>query len=223
MRFLFSMNPISNKGLLLASGPKDIGRFHLIRAIVEELALKECSYYIHRNEIETNRMTDHNILIFDETVLNDHQVEQIKSWVNVSSIYIFGRLHDDRLHRLIPAAESFYRWKSVCEYCKEVAAFEYEGVICCRQCRNKCIMKSCSKRAGSKRTLDFQEQTNHETNENMVTDDTSNKKRRLNSDSSSVIVVSDTTSNKSFDSEPPTMTTLPLADATNAWGSPINA
>ena len=125
-----------DKCLVICSGPKDIARCPIINSIKEESNLKLKSWRVHHDEFKTSNMLDVNIVIFTLKHMTDQDMDEIKAGANKAAIHVFGLNDDERLHRLIPLAEAYVKWVSVCEYCCNDATFQLEGNIICRRCIN---------------------------------------------------------------------------------------
>lgn len=50
--------------------------------------------------------------------------------------YIFGQSEDHKLVSLVPFADDFSKWSSLCHDCHLSASFTENGKILCRKCRN---------------------------------------------------------------------------------------
>lgn len=133
------------KTLVISTGPKDIARSSLIRAICEETALKMKSYKLQNNEFDVNQLADVNVLIFSERGINQTEQDNISTCANLCAMFVFGRNDDKRLHEMIPDAEQYFKWISVCEYCHCDGHFNFEGNIVCRACQQNLIAKNKQK------------------------------------------------------------------------------
>ena len=193
------------KKLFIVSGPKDIARHSLIHTIMQEARLKNQGAKIQQNSFSVNDLTDHNIIIFDSDIINDCQMANIIKCANAYAIYVFGTNKDLNLHKMIPEADMYEKWISICECCHEAASFDHEGVIMCRSCRNDAFLKSQAK----KQKIDPLEPQP--------------KRARIESDSSSVLCLDDSiSSNRSNgNDEPPTLTSIQNIDTSAAWMSPV--
>ena len=186
-----------DKCLAVCSGPKDIERCPLIQSIKEEAGLKHKNWKVQRNEFILDHLVDVNIILFVEKEISEFEYQDILLGANKSSIHVFGMNSDKRLHELIPHAESFTRWSSICEYCSSDAVFLVFGNIVCRECKINLLEED---KHTSKQTIaDSPEGAN--TNKRKVDLNSS-----LNSDSSSVMLIEPKRAN--FNETPPTMTTI---------------
>lgn len=180
-----------NKCLIICSGPKDIARCPIINSLKEEANLKLKSWKVHHDGFKMKDMLDVNIVIFQLKHMTEDDKNEIIAGANETAIHVFGLNDDTLLHQLIPLAESYERWVSVCEYCVNDTVFQLEGNIICRQCMN--MLKSKDKN-------------------DPVSKDTASGKRKFNpdssgsSDSSSVQIIEPKRSNMNI--TPPTMTTI---------------
>ena len=50
--------------------------------------------------------------------------------------YVFGLSDDQKLVNLVPFADDFMKWSSICHDCHLSASFMEYGKILCRRCRN---------------------------------------------------------------------------------------
>ena len=71
--------------------------------------------------------------------------DNILTCSNLAAIYVLGKNQDELLHNLIPEAEQFQKWVSICEFCVSDGVFDYEGTIVCRACRQDLISKEKEK------------------------------------------------------------------------------
>ena len=170
--------------LVISTGPKDIARSPLIRSINEESALKMKSYRLQQDEFDINMLADVNVLVFSNQNISELDYKNIVQCANLSAIFVFGRNDDDLLHKMIPQAEEFHKWISICEFCLNDGHYDVDGVITCRACKNdlqnkeKIKLRNLNGRANipnkaKKRKLDFSPETTSssvefisETNEN---------------------------------------------------------
>ena len=190
----FRMFILSKAALSISSGPKDISRHPFIRSITEEANLKSKSYRIQKNEFDAGLIMDCNIIIFDTTKMTESDYNNILECANITWIYVFGTNDDTWLHKLIPAAESYSKWLSVCEYCFNAAAFDLHGTIVCRPCRREIIEIDQKKSNGAKRSG----------KEN-------NKRKRSDKSSSSSVECIEAKSTK-LDTTCPSLESLPIWD-----------
>ena len=182
-----------NKTLVISTGPKDIARSGLIRSVCEEATLKMKGYKIQNDTFDVDQLTDVNILIFANKNVSQVEYDNIITCANLCAIFVFGRNDDKLLHDMIPEAEQYFKWISVCEYCHLDGHFNYEGNIVCRACQQDLTAKKNQKRKHKEMADSFPKTNNP-------------KKRKLsfNSSSSSCeIVEPDNTTNVL-----PSMTTI---------------
>ena len=135
-----------NKTLVISTGPKDIARSSLIRSVCEEAALKSKGYKIQNDIFDVDQLTDVNILIFANKNVSQVEYDNIITCANLCAIFVFGRNDDKLLHDMIPEAEQYFKWISICEYCHSDGHFNYEGNIVCRACQQDLRAKSNQKR-----------------------------------------------------------------------------
>ena len=180
-----------DKCLVVCSGPKDIARCPIINSLKEESNLKLKSWKVHHDGFKMEDMLDVNIVIYTLKHMTEQDKDEIVMGANKAAIHVFGLNDDKHLHQLIPLAEAYERWVSVCEYCCNDAVFQLDGNIICRQCINLLKLKEKTETTGSQ---------------------TPANKRKFNpdssgtSDSSSVLIIEPKRSN--LNDTPPTMTTL---------------
>ena len=129
----------AEKYLVVCSGPKDIERNPLIQSIKEEAGLKYKEWRVQRNDFNLDNLVDVNIILFIDREMTETEFQDILIGANKASIHIFGLNSDKWLHELIPHAEGFSRWVSVCEYCNADATFLVYGNIVCRECKNNLL------------------------------------------------------------------------------------
>ena len=127
--------------LVISTGPKDIARSPLIRSINEESALKMKSYRLQQDEFDINMLADVNVLVFSNSNISEQDYKNIISCANLSAIFIFGRNDDDLLHKMIPQAEEYHKWISICEFCLHDGHYDVDGVIACRACKTDLLNK----------------------------------------------------------------------------------
>lgn len=181
----------SAKCLMICSGPKDVERCPIINSLKEEANLKLKSWKVHYDQFNTDTMLDVNIVIFSLKSMTEKDRDEIIKGANQSSMHIFGHNNDTLLHQLIPAAEGYVRWTSICEFCNLDAAFQFGGNIVCRSCKNRLTK---------------------EENEKEILVGMRNNKRKLDLDSSgsssssSIQIIE--TKRANFNDTPPTMTTI---------------
>ena len=193
------------RSLVICSGPKDIGRCPIINSIKEEANLKLKSWKVHFDQFNTETMLDVNIVIFALKSMTERDMIEIIKGANQSSMHIFGLNNDKRLHQLIPDAEGYIRWLSVCEFCNSDAAFQFGGNIVCRQCKTR---------------LEIEEK------EKELLDGCKRNKRELDldssgsSNSSSVQIIE--TKKANFNDTPPAMTTIIDDSPNTSLGSEID-
>ena len=140
------MHVDADKTLVISTGPKDIARSGLIRAICEEAALKSRSYKLQNDNFDVDQLADVNVLIFSEREISQSEYDNIVTCANLCAMYVFGRNDDQRLHNMIPEAEKYFKWISVCEYCQCDGFFNFEGNIVCRACQQNLLAKNKQKR-----------------------------------------------------------------------------
>ena len=121
--------------LVISTGPKDIARSPLIRSINEESALKMKSCRLQQDEFNINALADVNVLIFSNRTITEQDYENIITCANLSAIFIFGRNDDELLHKMIPQAEEYFKWTSICEFCLLDGHYDVDGVVACRACK----------------------------------------------------------------------------------------
>ena len=156
--------------LVISSGPKDIARSPLIRSISEESALKMKSYKLQQDEFDINLLADVNVLVFSNRTITEQEYNNAVTCANLSAIFIFGRNDDELLHKMIPFAEEYYKWTSICEFCLLDGHYDVDGVIACRACKidiqnkEKVKQRNCDGRVNNlnkakKRKLNFSPDT----------------------------------------------------------------
>ena len=69
--------------------------------------------------------------------LTEDEREWITTAANDQCWYIFGENGDKNLLALVPEAETFQKWNSICQQCGLSASFFEFGRICCRNCRQR--------------------------------------------------------------------------------------
>ena len=121
--------------LVISTGPKDIARSPLIRSISEESALKMKSYRLQQDEFDINNLADVNVLIFSNRPITELDYSNIITCANLSAIFVFGRNDDELLHKMIPQAEEYFKWTSICEFCLLDGHYDVDGVVACRACK----------------------------------------------------------------------------------------
>ena len=131
--------------LTISTGPKDIQRSPLIRSVCEEATLKLKSYKVQNDEFDIDQLADINVLIFTKRSITQKEFDNIMACANISSLHVFGRNHDKLLHRLIPEAEQYIKWVSICEFCNADGFYDYDGTITCRACRQNLLAKDKQK------------------------------------------------------------------------------
>ena len=131
--------------LTISTGPKDIQRSPLIRSVCEEATLKLKSYKVQNDEFDVDQLADINVLIFTKRSITQKEYDNIIACANISSLHVFGRNQDALLHRMIPEAEQYIKWVSICEFCNADGFYDYEGTITCRACRQNLLAKEKQK------------------------------------------------------------------------------
>ena len=117
----------------------------MIRSVCEEAGLKNMSYKIQYDEFNIDELTDVNVLVFSNKTISQIDHDNILTCSNLAAIYVLGKNQDELLHNLIPEAEQFQKWVSICEFCVSDGVFDYEGTIVCRACRQDLISKEKEK------------------------------------------------------------------------------
>ena len=188
----------ADKCLVVSSGPKDIGRSTLIQAVKEEANLKLKNWKIQYDQFDPSKKLDVNIIIFTLNSMSEEDYESILECADSCFMMVLGKNDDKWLHRLIPMAEEYHRWTSICEYCDSDACHEAFGNIVCRECK---IKLETDELAPNKALVN--KQINNKKSSNK-------RKAPLNqsssSDSSSVIIIEPKRANNG--NTPPTMTTI---------------
>ena len=189
--------------LVICSGPKDIMRCPIINSIKEEANLKMKSWKVHFDQFNTDTMLDVNIVIFTLKYMTEQDMSEIIKGADQSSMHIFGSIDDPILHQLIPAAEGYIRWTSICEFCNSDANFQYGGNIVCRQCKSRLETEEKQKEMfgdnkHNKRKLDLDSSGSSNTSSVQIIEA---KRANLNDTPPTMTTIIDDTPNTSLDGE----------------------
>ena len=192
-----------SKSLVICSGPKDITRCPIINSIKEEANLKMKSWKVHFDQFNTENMLDVNIIIFTLKHMTEQDMMEIIRGSNQSSMHVFGLNDDTRLHQLIPNAEGYIRWVSICEYCNSDAVFNFEGNTVCRQCKSRLEEESKRKEMfgeskHNKRKLDLDSSGSSSSSSVQIIEA---KRANLNDTPPTMTTIIDDTPNTSLDDE----------------------